>query len=634
METALLAAYLYSQQPFQVRHRLLQDEVCAARFALISRRVFTIESAVRIDQQELFAATRQALINKQLVPLQDLDGHEVIVKIDQGQVWVESPSQGKKTPLDDFMILSPHQKERTQALRNLIYALGPTGPDFSELLTQAMGRILNDEEVRALFTACTRSVVAYQEKARFAFDFNQITIENLIPPSLAYFDRFCGPDPKGADPETYLGTILPQYRKDLMRHNLVRGLDICLQGALRDDLMPGAWTENFGDDELWEALTACNPRRDPFVLLGALDIALTRQHDTRYQAFAEQAVQQLTQEELPGPDGVETYELLSLFAETVLNCLNTLEGAALRPPYWKRLCAWMQAGFLCHLTQRHGLELARFRGWIESKQTMAGIYATMLDLRHEPMYHATATSREALRGEIVGRLLQMRGRYQAVGQMIPGADRIDEAMDRLKERGSPLGCALPGPLEGQRRPGMSGRRELPEDYRKGLEEELGHHPPTSVLSYLAYLSQLFDLDEGLLTRMREVLGRVRTGAETNLTVQIDECAEAGAVACAHRDGELANAIATTVVAIAQETQTEHDVTGILQALLVASAAFQNEDVWAPWLEKQLVEIALRLPAGQPSQLFYKHIGELKKVLPLHLGIHSRAEAIASAAMYR
>jgi hypothetical protein len=108
---------------------------------------------------------------------------------------------------------------------------------------------------------------------------------------------------------------------------------------------------------------------------------------------------------------------------------------------------------------------------------------------------------------------------------------------------------------------------------------------------------------------------------------------AGTVACAHRNGELANAIAMTVVAIAQKAQTEHDVVGILQALLIASAAFQNEDVWTVWLEKQLVEIALRLPAGQPSQLFYKHLGELKKVLPLRLGIHNRAEAIASAAMY-
>jgi hypothetical protein len=407
METALLAAYLYSQQPFQVRYRLLQDEACAARFTLIARQVLTLGSTVRIDQQELFAATRQALMDKQPTSLRDLDGHEVIVKIEQGQVWIESPSQDKMTSLDDFMILSPHQEERTQALRNLMHALGPTAPNLSGLLRQAVERPLHDEEVRALFSECTTSVVAYQEKTRLAFDLHRITIDNLIPPSLAYFDRFCGPDPADADPDTYLGIILPQYRKDLMRHNLVRGLDICLQGALRDDLMPGAWTENFDDDELWEALTACNPRRDPFVLLGALDIALTRQYDTRYQTFAEQAIQQLTQEEFPQPDGVDTYELLSLFAETVLNCLNALEGAALRPPYWKRLCAWMQAGFLCHLTQRHGLELASFREWIESKQTMAGIYATMLDLRHEPMYRAAETSRRALREKIVGRLVQV-----------------------------------------------------------------------------------------------------------------------------------------------------------------------------------------------------------------------------------
>jgi hypothetical protein len=51
----------------------------------------------------------------------------------------------------------------------------------------------------------------------------------------------------------------------------------------------------------------------------------------------------------------------------------------------------------------------------------------------------------------------------------------------------------------------------------------------------------------------------------------------------------------------------------------------------PPLERQLTEIAIRLPAGEPSRTLFAHLQELKKVLKLNLGIHVRAEALVSAA---
>jgi hypothetical protein len=238
----------------------------------------------------------------------------------------------------------------------------------------------------------------------------------LVPDSLAYFERFCGPPLANADHEEYFRRILPRYRMDLIRRDLVRGLNICLQGALQDDLMPGLWTEHVNDDELWDALTACDPWSTPFALLGALDIAIGRQHDERYRTFAEKAVQKLVQEKFPRPDGVDTYELLPLWAELVLNRINGLDGGALRPPCWKRMCAWMQAGFLSRLMQSISLELESFREWIHGNQMLAGVYAKTLDLRHEPMYRATEMSPRALHEEVIGRLVLLRERHKTAGR--------------------------------------------------------------------------------------------------------------------------------------------------------------------------------------------------------------------------
>lgn len=425
--------------------------------------------------------------------------------------------------------------------------------------------------------------------------------------------------------------ILPQYRKDLIRQGLMRGLDICLQGALRDDLMPGAWTENLHDDELWDALAACDPWRDPFALLGALDIALGRLHDERYRALTEEAVKKLVREEFPRPDGIDVYELLPLWAELVLNRINVLEGGALRSPYWKRMCAWMQAGFLSRLTQGFTLDLESFRKWVSGNQTPAGMYAKVLDLRHEPMYRAAEMSRRALREEVIGRLVVVRDRYKAAGRPVPGSDSIDEAVARLTAQGS-LGWALPGPLDGHRRPAETGVNRLSDNDIQKVIADLANNPAAPVLSTLAYLSQRYDLGEELLARIREMTQRSHsTSEETGLDECMGRLIEAGLVACAQRDEELANTIASTVVATAHRAHSGSDTGKILRALVIAGAAFQNEDAWAEWLERQLSEAAIRLPAGEPSKMFLGHLQELKKVLKLNLGIHVRAEALASAA---
>jgi hypothetical protein len=269
MKAALFAEYLCNLQPLHIRNKLLQDQTFGTRFGLMSRTVITLGGDLQIDQQKLVAAARQALADQRAVSLMDVTGHEVVVQAEQGQVFLESPSKGKRYRLDDLMILSPHQEERTRALRHLIDHLGPTAPDFSTLLTKAVEYELSDGEIGELFAERANSVPALQARAAAAFNTNQVTLENLVPDSFAYFERFCGPTLGDTEHEEYFRIVLPQYRKDLIHRDLVRGLDICLQGALRDDLMPSAWTEHLNDNELWEALEACDPWRDPFVLLAA-----------------------------------------------------------------------------------------------------------------------------------------------------------------------------------------------------------------------------------------------------------------------------------------------------------------------------------------------------------------------------
>ena len=256
----------------------------------------------------------------------------------------------------------------------------------------------------------------------------------------------------------------------------------------------------------------------------------------------------------------------------------------------------------------------------------------MLDLRHEPMYRAADMSRRALREEVIGRLVLIRERHKAAGRSVSGSDTIDEAVARLAEQSLPLSWMLPGPLEGHYRPADTGICRLPEDEIARATEALTTDPATPVLSLLAHLSQRFDLCYALLIRIRGAVAQIAVAsAETSVEERIGRLMDTALIACAQRDVELASAIASTVVATAHSARSESDTRIIFHTLLLASAAWQNKAEWAEWLERQLTETVFRLPAGEPSEAFFAYLQELKKVLKLELGIHVRAEALASAA---
>ena len=631
MEADLIAEYLCNHQPHPVRSRLLKDRDFISSYNLRSNAVITIGGKIHVNQNEMLPAVKHAFEHKGSVSLSDVDGKKHFVRLDQGHIYFESSSKELEVQLDNFLILSPNREARTKKLRQLIDNLGPMAPDFSGLIAEAETGELSYDQVDELLYEFSSGVAVLQNHAKRAFDTHKATLENLVPGSLAYYDFFCGPNPGNVDPEEYFGSVLPSYRKALIQRSIEDGLDVCLQGALRDDLMPGVWTRGYSDDELWDSLEICDPFRDPFALLGALDIALWRQKDERYRLFAEKAVTMLINYEFPRSDGIDVYELLPLVARLILNRINVIEGGALRPPYWKRMCAWMQAGFLVRQTQKLVLDLESLKKWISANMTQAGNFACLLDLQQEPMFRATEMSRSSFREEVLGRLYVARNRHKEDGRDIPKSDDIDDAISRLKDQGSPLGWVLPGPLEGHRPPNEKGFK-LPEEGIKKFSEDLFSDQAERVLSALAYLSQFYDLGEKLLAKIRAVINKTNFDDEFSGFPEIlKRIIDAGFIACAHRDVGLSRAIAAKIVSTSPWANSEYNAGNIIQALLIAGAAFQKEGEWAVWLEEQFAEVAYHLPAGEKTKEFLSHIQELKKALNLKMGIHSRAEAIASAA---
>lgn len=239
----LIARHLCELLPSQIQTRIFGDHAFVSQYGRLSRTVLTIDGRVSIDQHELVAAARRLLAGQGDQKLKDTSGNQLTVTLDRSTVVLKvlgEKDQEQQIALPDLAVLSPSFDQRVQALKRMIDSFGPAAPDFSALTTAAGNRELTDEEIADLLEERSTGFASHMVRIEMAHRGHQVEVDDIVPDSLRYYELYCGPDPRSLHPEKYLSEVLPSYRQRLLQRNLLKGLEICLLGALRDDLMPAA----------------------------------------------------------------------------------------------------------------------------------------------------------------------------------------------------------------------------------------------------------------------------------------------------------------------------------------------------------------------------------------------------------
>ena len=535
--------------------------------------------------KDLYTSVKDGLLEmRDVIKVKDTDGSQVSITVDKGNnqtvmEWSNKDSQSVKTSIPLLTILSPKRNIRVNALRNLIKEFGPTAPDFGSLLLEAEERELNYDEFLSIFNEFADGVTTIQR--RLVGKLNRrdpFNIEDIVPHSLSYFEKFSGPYPEKKDTETYIQEVLLPYRKNLLQQDLQGGLEIALFGALRDDLMPGEWLSEIDNDTLWKAIASCHVESSPFSLLGALDIALYRQDDDRFREFAESAMANLTNNKSDRPGGTDTHVLFTLFADLTLNRINFLKNGACQPGYWKLMCSWMQAGLICRAMADMNFENAvdSLREWAHNNMTLAGACRIFIDTRREPVFWSRNTTSESLQAEIVRRLVYLRLRHEQAGRKVPGSEEIDEAMMRLRERGIPFGT---GPLEAHIRPSQS----LPEDITVEIRDALAKNSSEFPWPRLSVGSQFFLLGETELEYVRKAVEAITisedaAGQDENLT----NLGYASVISSINKDISLADLIAEKIVRLVECGLEDEQISMALLVIIRTSATFSDDVEWYDW----------------------------------------------------
>ena len=601
-----------------------------------TERTFDLGANVSIIDEQIFTAAKDVLAGVEEKTVQTLSGEDVSVRLDSDDhkvvlEFVKKESR-YRTRVSELSVLSPQPEIRVATLRRLLERFGPTAPDLTCLVSAMELHLPDYQALSVIFHELVRGVVAVQGTLLRKIQQRQsLGLEDILPQDIAYFEKFVGPLPGTDSPESYLHDVLVPYRKTLLVRDLITGLDICCLGALRDDLCPGKWVDNRDNDQLWEALSSCDTEGSPVSLLGALDVALYRQGDERFRAFAERAVAKLCDDGLGHPEGVDVYRLFWLVVQIAFNHIHLVNGCTNQPGFWKRMSAWMQAQFLARALMKApgSVDVNRMNEWFESNFVFVGACAELVDARQEPMLVLTRRMSAAdVRSEVIGRLAVLKARHEQEGRMVPLAEEVDSALSRAHERGEGLKCFFPGPLEGHRRPTSPADAAVSEALRETL---LDVADPTT-WNVIGNASHIFALTDLELTPAREALreiGNRNDDAEMrNFLLSLEL---ASIVAKANHDTLLAEAISDAIAHLSGSILDKDDVWMILPICLQAAAAFEEHDEWFNWLEETLARIANTLP-GLPSRSlweFLEQLDVLETILPIDCWFHRRARSIAS-----
>ena len=454
---------------------------------------------------------------------------------------------------------------------------------------------------------------------------------HLVPRSLDYWRALCGSPVDRMDQETWLKEVFESHRKQLIKRDLVRGLDLCLSMGLRDDLTPRSLAENVSNEALWVALQQIQPIDDPVSLLGIADIATSRARaDSRFAAAAEQTVRRLCEPQLARSDGLDVYALLLTFVSFVSGELRIVPGIADQPAYWRQICSWTQAALLVRSFGAVHFDVDELRRGLDKVRTAEGAAAELIDLRQAPLSHPSLTNPTRLRAEVLGRLLLIQQRAKVHGWTLPGDSELAKAVEQ-QTQADPFLAHMPGPLELERLPYLN-FESLPEHFQNSL-----HTMADALTSSIndpnwirfVYLSSLISYDRVILERITELSRGAEIASVDNneRKTSIFHIAQVAYIAAAQRYAPLAEAILARCLETVGPSTDEQEAVAFFRIGLIVTASLSDA---SDRLAQFLGNLAMLLPQGAACEALSAEIAVLRSLIPAKdWHRFSRAEALSA-----
>ncbi|MYD98144.1 MAG: hypothetical protein F4X98_12290 [Gammaproteobacteria bacterium] len=634
----IVGRFLLEGVPDALRDHLVIKEPEFARDCGMERtKVIGVAGAIRVAETDLVRAARSVFDGSSSASVVDRSGRPVTVERKRSEDplslrWEDRELGTQRVEVPLLTLVDPDAEVRSRTFEVVLESLGPTANLPTDLGREVASRTLSDGEMSVLFREQSSGVaVLHGDLARKIVTGHALSLGDIVPVSLEYWERFCGPSPEGRDVEAWLHSRLIPYRRELLKKNIVQGLDICCLGALRDDLAPGAWLEGVADETVWEALQAVEVDGNPIALLGVLDVALYRDRDERFVKYADDAIGVLLDDSAGNEQGF--YRLFRMLCNLGLSHLPMVEGAGQRPGFWRRMCAWMQAGLVARMFVGSGaaVDMDALEQWCAQNAAREGVLRTLVDIREEPVALGGSMGARSLRYDVLRRLQMLKQRHEQAGRSVPRGEEIDSAFAQLAGLAGQGAYIVPGPMELHLRPQVA----MPEQLKGAIATVWGDGDVIRALNLVAKSSQCFDVGSGNVERTRTVV-RDLAGSigEVDFEEALSQLYPASIVAAATGDGQIADDLGALAGMLAAKAAKSEDVEWVIHLLLQAAGARGGIEDWLNWLESRFVEVARAMPATPNDCLrwFVFQLEGLEVVMPMEWWFHLTAKRVAIAGL--
>lgn len=544
--------------------------------------------------------------------------------------WRDATGQPGSASISELMLLSPDAEARQEAFAGILEQVGPTVGIPMELVEAASARRLTHDEVSSVLLEGTGGVASFHARLRHrVWNGLPTGVEDVVPRSLSYWERLCGPLVDGLEPESYIRDRLIPFRRELLNRDLSGSLKMCCIGALRDDLMPAQWITTVDDDTVWDALRSIDMTGNPLGLLAALDVAMLRSEDARFRDFATDAVRTLLDRDLGLTQVREVYRLHQIVYGFVINAMSLSDQTSTQPGFWRRMGAWMHTGMSIQtlVAAPKPIDVDSLAAWCQAESRFAGEIRRLADCRREPMVLASQIGAGSLRYETAAGLLRLLTHHAAAGHDFPMAEEVARTRGGLDEAEAATLMATPRPMAFHLPP----TEPMPEPVWAKLREASQEGRGTNVMGSLAAASQLYALSADHTNHARSVVERLPVANRENVDEHLQQLYSASILAAATRHTEFAGVIGDAARTCAHFVSETAHVEWLVRVLLQAAAAQEDENEWGTWLEERFADTATALPAKH-LEAFRYCTDEIETVLPAGAWFHLRAKAIATAGM--
>ena len=584
---------------------------------------------LEFQRSELFEAIRAVYVQKSPVQVTDIKKSTWTLsmqKAEESTPKLAITHDSQSLTLPNFSALSDDVKDRLHfldAAASNVNLPGESRNKWHHLLSEGP---LEDDQVLLLEKDIDDTPIIVFEKIRDSLSKGEFNPPIFMPSSRRYYERLVGVYENSVTASEYAAKTGRAFLQQLSQWRSYEGLLYSLLLSSHHSLVDEIRVDHIPKETLVKLYSFLEAHGDVLSKLGAVEIGFRIMLDIpEIESSVINMVKQIRDDDPTSPES--RFHLFSGLFILTDGYLAKSHLFVNEPPFYRRMAALAQAALIQRQFLWHKVESGNIANSVR-KMGFQSFYAqSLIDMRLEPYWNPAFADPPQMQADFFGRLINAGSRYKShinnsdLQEILFGENDLS-----LRSRCDQHAFFLPGPLEGTE----SKPVDMPEEVINGIKESL-ESENINISSYVGLINSgiLFRVDPEYASMAAKALrysNHIFPGLEDKEQF-LATCLGLANVVVSTRSEVLANELVFIVHRYRQRSHhLQLQMSELVPTLLMASAAYENQDQWRQFLGKWITELAFSDMERDEARWLYSCLRELLHIVPELWVTCAKAEA--------